>query len=105
MIPQRLWPYYNGVYYGPYGVNHGYHVFLADALRLPYDGPACDFVFTRDRGMMRLSFRCSCQDKRLKRNAIHKQTDESNRLRAFETHRVIRKLAYHIIANHSQCPS
>ena len=91
MIPQRLWPYYNGVYYGPYGVNHGYHVFLADALRLPYDGPACDFVFTRDRGMMRLSFRCSCQDKRLKRNAIHKQTDESDRLRAFETHRVIRK--------------
>ena len=97
MIPQSLWPFCNGIH-------NGYRVFLDDALR-NYDGPASEFEFTRNRGMMHLSFRCSCQDKRLKRSAIHKQTDESDRLRAFETHRVIRKLAYHIIAKHSLCPN
>jgi len=73
--------------------NYAVAVLLDDALRI-YDGPVCEFVFKRNRGMLCLSFRCSCEyTKRLLCTAKHSQRDPNASIQANATQQAIRRLA------------
>ena len=67
-----------------------YAVLLDDALRI-YDGPVCEFMFKRARGILCLSFTCSCEVKRLSCNA-RKHEVIPIRMEAYATQQAIRKL-------------